>query len=104
MFRHCIKDEWSAWSSLFFFFWGGGGGYLCSNEETNSGLTDGILTQTPAMPVQCYQLRFQANWELLVMWVDLARRGWVSIYIYIHDFHASTKSYKIVVICYSKFL
>ena len=53
-----------------FFFGGGGGGYLCSNEETNSGLTDGILTQTPAMPVQCYQLRFQANWELLVMWVD----------------------------------
>lgn len=51
----------------FFFF---GGVYLCSNEETNSGLTDGILTQTPAMPVQCYQLRFQANWELLVMWVD----------------------------------
>lgn len=53
-----------------FFFFLGGGGYLCSNEETNSGLTDGILTQTPAMPVQCYQLRFQANWELLVMWVD----------------------------------
>ena len=75
-------------------------------RETNSGLTDGILTQTPAMPVQCSTncaIRPTGRWSLCGS-IKPVDDGCTSIYIYIHDFHASTESYKIVVICYSKFL
>lgn len=54
-----------------FFFFLVGGGYLCGNEGDKFGPNWRDSNPDPCdAGAVLYQLRYQANWALVVMWVD----------------------------------